>query len=262
MRRPSVLSFAAAALLCVLSLPALVSAHVRLLYTNVPIRNAASATANGAYSVAGPCGGVLSYGIRGVTEWTSEQNVELTIGLQRRTPGRQERLPRHLLLRAGRTGRQREHRRGSAQGTAQRERAPAAQRKPDGPRDGIAHQRLQAGVQAARRRRRFQLRLLRHGPEKLVGQTPDPTTPFAIADWHDSQGSRGRKSDDKEYELTSIFSAAASSPAQGRLRGREAAAQSRALADPDADADSFAGRHLQDALRGLLQRNRRYRQRE
>ena len=80
MPRPSVLSFAATALLCVLSAPALVSAHVRLLYTNVPIRNAASATTHGAYSVAGPCGGVLTYGIRGVTEWTSEQNVELTIG--------------------------------------------------------------------------------------------------------------------------------------------------------------------------------------
>jgi len=84
--------------------------------------------------------------------------------------------------------------------------------------------------------------------------------PIAIADL------RGDSPVDEEENLSSLnshqtFLLLLAVRAQGRLCGREADAQSRALADsdsdPDADSNSLPVRHLQDALRGLLQRNRR-----
>jgi len=54
---------------CVALLAALsgVDAHVRLLYRGYNIRNAKAPNADGAFSVAGPCGGSLLFGMNGVT---------------------------------------------------------------------------------------------------------------------------------------------------------------------------------------------------
>lgn len=57
----------------------LVEGHVRLLQTGYPIRNAASPKLDGAYSVAGPCGGVSKYGAQGVTTITAGQVMTLKI---------------------------------------------------------------------------------------------------------------------------------------------------------------------------------------
>ena len=51
-----------------LSVPSLVDAHVRMKYVApLSIRNAGSPTGDGRFSVAGPCGGVQSFGANGIT---------------------------------------------------------------------------------------------------------------------------------------------------------------------------------------------------
>jgi hypothetical protein len=54
-------------------------AHVRLLQTGFPIRNAASATGDGVYSVSGPCGGVSAYGKNGVALIQAGSSVSMKI---------------------------------------------------------------------------------------------------------------------------------------------------------------------------------------
>lgn len=54
-------------------------AHVRLLFSQYTIRNAATAKADGAYSVAGPCGGATTFKSNGLSVLQSGQTVSLTI---------------------------------------------------------------------------------------------------------------------------------------------------------------------------------------
>ncbi len=70
--------FVVMAVVCALSVVR-VDAHTRLLNTGYPIRNAASATADGAYSVSGPCGGVSTYGKTGVSSVASASLITVKI---------------------------------------------------------------------------------------------------------------------------------------------------------------------------------------
>jgi len=66
-------------LLALIVAPLSVHAHVRLRYTGVPIRNAASATSDGAYSTAGPCGGQNKFGRNGITQAVGGANMKLKV---------------------------------------------------------------------------------------------------------------------------------------------------------------------------------------
>jgi len=54
-------------------------AHVRLLFSQYAIRNAANARADGAYSVAGPCGGANTFKSNGLSVLQAGQTVSITI---------------------------------------------------------------------------------------------------------------------------------------------------------------------------------------